>query len=166
MCVCMCVVRVYAHFRSFPSFPLLLFPQNFYTTPPFVFLSHPEIRSLNLPLISSVPGKGKDGEGEGIYRITVFRFQPRSGFTRTIHSKQSARCDGVHHHVTILLHATTAARGQVREESVRGRKQPRKGGTQKAFSFWITVQGKARQACGRKDVPHLYCCHCPCASSR
>lgn len=162
----MCVVRVYAHFRSFPSFPLLLFPQNFYTTPPFVFLSHPEIRSLNLPLISSVPGKGKDGEGEGIYRITVFRFQPRSGFTRTIHSKQSARCDGVHHHVTILLHATTAARGQVREESVRGRKQPRKGGTQKAFSFWITVQGKARQACGRKDVPHLYCCHCPCASSR
>jgi hypothetical protein len=51
----MCVVRVYAHFRSFPHFrpvALLLPPKS-----TSVFLSHSEIRSLNILLINSVPEK-------------------------------------------------------------------------------------------------------------
>ena len=97
--------RVYAYVRgacvcSFPLLPLISawsryfsFPQNFYSTPPFIFLSHPEIRSHNLSLIRSVPGKAKDGEREGSNRITVLRFQPGSGFTRTIQLAQiEAEC--------------------------------------------------------------------------
>lgn len=148
---CMCVVRVYAHFRSFPSFPRsrhLSSPQNLLHSSsrlPFP----PEIRSLNLPMINLVPEKGKIAR-RGIFRITVFRFQPESGYTRTVQlkqSKQSARCDGVHAQTHAPRRCSTPRLRRVAKLGMMSAagSNPRKGGLQKAFRAG-SPQGEAGEA--------------------
>lgn len=158
---------------SFPFLPLISAFSCYFSFPQFpppVFLS-PEIRSLNLPLINSVPEKGKksqDGEGEGIYRITV---SDSIRYPATQASTNRSRCGVMGHmhehthHVTIPLHDTTTPRGQVMEERVRGRKQTTKGGATNGifFLYHHAGQGKARHAGARKYppvlLPQLLCSH-------
>lgn len=153
-CVCVCGACVY-------SFPLLTLISAFSLSPKFtplvpsIFFSHPEIRSLNFPLITSVPRKGKKrrdrelmekGRDLSCYDV---RFQPGPDHTR----KPSAGVIGYthkhthhEHDVSIALHATTAARGS----GVLGRNQTRGGATKGIlFQDHHAGQGKARHVDAR-----------------
>ena len=109
-------------------------------------------------------------EKEGIFCITVFRFQPEPGYTRPYsqHNRGGVRSvmeyTHTHTHHVAMLHATTATRGQVREEGVRGRKQTTKGGATKGIFVLGHRAGKTRQGMCAQGRTYLYCCHSPCAS--